>query len=73
MNFKTEAKRLHEMIESASKEKQIVFVSHSFGDYVLSTYFSLYPPSQRVVGIISIGGVTIRGFPFIKQLLPSLY
>lgn len=56
------------MIEKCSKTKPIVFVNHSFGTIVLSTYFTMYS-TDRVIGIIDIGGVPITMYPVIKKLL----
>ncbi len=40
---------------------------HSFGTFILIQYFKYYS-SSRVVGLIDLGGVPIRFYPFLKTL-----
>jgi predicted alpha/beta hydrolase family esterase len=67
-SFKEEAHRLHKLIEQTFSSKPIVFVTHSFGDYILASYFHLYK-NERVIGIINIGGIPIRSYPRIRFCL----
>ena len=46
----------------------MVLVSHSFGDFIITTYFQMYK-NDKIVGIVSIGGIPIRPYPRVKQIL----
>lgn len=48
-----------------SKDKPLIFIFHSYGTYIASTYFDLYA-SDRIVGIIGIGDAPIRFYNILK-------
>lgn len=64
--WETQAKNLEIKINQKSKTKPLVFVYHSFGTYLASTYFSMFP-QNRIVGMIDIGGAPIRFTPFTRE------
>ena len=46
--------------------KRLVFVCHSFGCYVFAVYCQMFR-TDRIIGIIDVGGVPIRFYPLIKE------
>jgi pimeloyl-ACP methyl ester carboxylesterase len=60
-----QANILNETINNCSKTKPLVFVFHSFGTYIASSYFHLFP-HDRIIGLIDIGGAPIRFNPYLQ-------
>lgn len=60
-HLETQAANLHLKLKDRT-DKPIVFVIHSFGTMIMSTFFRLYYHDyvKRVIGIIPIGAYPIR-------------
>jgi pimeloyl-ACP methyl ester carboxylesterase len=51
--------------------KPVVLVYHSFGTYLVSTYFSLFP-NNRVIAMIDIGGLPLRFHPELREIVSMM-
>ena len=65
-SFEHEAKEIHKIVEEKGKDKDIIFIYHSFGTFMALTYFNLYP-TTKVKGIIELGAAPIRINSVLKE------
>ena len=69
-DFEIEARKVSEAIERRGKDKDIVFLYHSFGTFIANVFFYLYPEqASRIKGIIELGGAPIQFYVVIRENL----
>lgn len=66
---------MHKILSSIEKNKKIIFIYHSAGNFILSMYFYYFGNDDlysRIRGMIDIAGAPLRYYISARTLVPVI-